>query len=176
MQGRRLRLGKMEIGLVLNELRHGDVLGAGGLLRWKLHARRNKRTVGCNRAATRGGSFGGNDRCIASWSAIGGQEHLIVGALHRAICRIARGANDSNARGGAGWTLIAFGARGSGRPAIALRSLTLTATHHSAGQHNRNEGPEETHGDAMARSARIPQREDCSPARRSGTLRLAPLG
>jgi hypothetical protein len=26
MQDRRLRLGKMEIGLVLNELRHGDVL------------------------------------------------------------------------------------------------------------------------------------------------------
>jgi hypothetical protein len=79
MQGGRLRLGKMEIGLVLTELRHGDVLDCDAvvgvrrvLLRWNLHARSNKRTVGCDRAATGGGSFVGNDRGIASWSAIGG--------------------------------------------------------------------------------------------------------
>jgi hypothetical protein len=40
-------------------------LPAGGLLRWNLHACSDKRTVGCDRAATRGGSFVGNDRGIA---------------------------------------------------------------------------------------------------------------
>jgi hypothetical protein len=143
-------------------------------LRWNLHACSDKRTVGWDRAATGGGSFVGNDRGIASWSAIRGQEHLIVGALHRAICRIARRANDANTRGGAGWTLIAFGARGSGRPAIALRSLTLTATHHGAGQHNRNEGSGETHGDLRLdlrayRNERIVRRP--GGAARCGSLR-----
>src|SRR5262249_18591032 len=60
-----------------------------------------------------------------------------------------------------------FRAGRAGRPWIALRPLTLTATHHCPGQYNRSNGPQDTHGDAdaMARSARTPLRADRSPVR-----------
>src|SRR5262249_55477430 len=69
-----------------------------------------------------------------------------VAALHAAVRSIAIRSNDANAERGAGWTRIAFRARRAGRPRIALGPLTLTATHHCAGQRHRNEHSQHLHG------------------------------
>ena len=118
----------------------------GRLLRRYFHACGDKRTIGRHRAAASCGPLGGNDGGVASDSAIGGQEQLIVTALHTAVRSTAIRSNDANAERRAGWTRIAFRARRAGRARIALGPLTLTATHHCAGQRHRNKHSQPMHG------------------------------
>src|SRR5262249_49593369 len=49
-------------------------------------------------------------------------------------------------KGGAGGPGTPLRARGTGRPRVALGPLTLTPTHHCAGQRHRNEHSYHTHG------------------------------
>ena len=116
------------------------------LLRRYLHACGNKRTVGRHRTAAGCGPLGGNDGGVASGAAIGGQEHLILGALHAAIRSVAVRSNDANAERRARRTGIAFRTGRAGRPRITFGPLTLTATHHCASQRHRNEHSQPTHG------------------------------
>jgi len=117
-----------------------------GLLRRYLHACCDQRTIGGHGTAAGCRPLTGNDRGVASDSAICGQEQLVLSALHAAIRGVAIRSNDPNAECGAGRTGIAFRARGPRRPCIALGPLTLTATHHCAGQRHRNEHSQHTHG------------------------------
>ena len=117
-----------------------------GLLRRYLHACCDQRTIGGHGTAAGCRPLTGNDRGVASDSAICGQEQLVLSALHAAIRGVAIRSNDPNAEWGAGRTGIAFRARGTGRPRIALGPLTLTATNHCAGQRHRNEHSQHTHG------------------------------
>jgi len=122
------------------------VAARGRLLRRYLHACGDKGTIGRHRTAAGCGPLGGNDGGVASNSAIGGQEHLVLSALHAAIRSVAVRSNDANAERRAGRTGIAFRTRGAGRPRITLGPLTLTATQHCAGQRHRNEHSQHIHG------------------------------
>jgi hypothetical protein len=118
-----------------------------GLLRRYLHACCDERTIGRHRTAAGCGPLAGDDGGVASRSAIGGQEQLILSALHAAVRGVAIRSNDANAESGAGRTGIAFRARGARRSRIALGSrLALTATHQSARQRDRNEDSQHAHG------------------------------
>jgi len=122
-------------------------LGDGPVLsRWHLRARRNKRSIGRHLTAAGCGSLAWEDGGVPSRSAIGGQEHLVLSALHAAIRSVAVRSNDANAERRAGRTGIAFRTRGAGRTRITLGPLTLTATQHCAGQRHRDEHSQHIHG------------------------------
>jgi hypothetical protein len=129
------------------------------LLRRHVHACGNERAIGRHRTATGRRSLGRDDRRIASWPAIGRQEHLIGIALHRAIRRVARRSNDPDADVGAGRAWIAFGAWRSGRPRLAFRPLISTAAQHRGSQCDGDQGPQDRHSAAsrVTLAARTPQ-------------------
>jgi hypothetical protein len=116
------------------------------LFPWHLQAGCNEWAVGRHLTAAGRGALGRDDGGIASGSAIGSQEHLVVGALHGAAPRVAVCLDHPNAESGTRRAGIAFRARRPRRSRFALRPLlTLSAIHHRSGQCNHSEQPQATH-------------------------------
>jgi hypothetical protein len=122
---------------------------AGRLLRRHLHAGRDQRAVRRHGTATRRLPLGRDDRGVAPSTAIGGQEHLVVGALHSTVGRVAGRSNHPNAERRArrtGRTGFATRPLRAGGPRIALRPLPLSATRQGGRQYKGNEQAEHRHG------------------------------